>query len=147
MPKPITPLVGSDVFVLDEKERLLLIRRADNDLWALPGGCNDLGETPAACAVRECREESGLEVELISLMGVWSSTSYEYVHYPWKENEFCHLMFEAKVIGGEIKISEETKEVAWFSQDDLPALSDGHEIRIQYGFDAKRNPDLPVYFE
>ena len=147
MPKPITPLVGCDVFVLDEVQRILLIQRADNGLWALPGGCNDIGETPAACAIRECREESGLEVKLIRLMGVWSSTCYEYVHYPWKENEFCHLMFEAEVVGGKPEASDETTRVGWFAQEQIPALSDGHEIRIQYGFESIRSPNLPVYFE
>lgn len=64
MPKPITPLVGADTFVVNERGEVCLIKRADNGLWALPGGCQDLGETPEHCAVREFREETGLEVRV-----------------------------------------------------------------------------------
>jgi 8-oxo-dGTP pyrophosphatase MutT (NUDIX family) len=43
-------MVGSDVFIVNEDRKVLLIQRADNKLWALPGGCHDLGETPKKCA-------------------------------------------------------------------------------------------------
>jgi ADP-ribose pyrophosphatase YjhB (NUDIX family) len=139
MSKPLTPLVGCDAFVLDDQERVLLVQRADNGLWAMPGGCHDLGETPAACAVRECREESGYDIELLRLLGTWSSNCYEYVNYLWKDNEFCHLIFEAKIIGGTPKISDETTKIDWFAQSYLPQLSDGHEVRIEFAFQAHRN--------
>jgi ADP-ribose pyrophosphatase YjhB (NUDIX family) len=147
MPKPVTPLVGCDVFILNENSKLLLVQRSDNKLWALPGGCQDLGETPAQCAIRECFEETGLKIELEKLMGVWSSQCYEYVHYPWKENEFTHLMYSAKVIGGSLRISNETLKVGWFSKEDIPELSDGHSIRITYGYKFLSNPQESVYYE
>lgn len=68
MAKPVTPLVGCDVFVLNQKSEVLLIQRADNGRWALPGGCHDLGETAQLCAERECREESGYEVKVTDLL-------------------------------------------------------------------------------
>lgn len=147
MPKPITPLVGCDVFVLNERSEVLLIQRADNGLWALPGGCHDLGETPQECAERECLEESGYKVKVTDLLGVFSSNRYEYVHYPWKENKFCHLLFRAKLIGGEVRISDESTKVGWFAESALPKFSDGHEVRVRFGFEAKRNPDAKPYFE
>jgi ADP-ribose pyrophosphatase YjhB (NUDIX family) len=147
MPKPITPLVGCDVFVLNQRSEVLLIQRADNGLWALPGGCHDLGETPQKCAERECREESGYEVEVTDLLGVWSSNRYAYVHYPWKENEFCHLFFRAKLKGGEMKTSNESTKVGWFLESDLPDFSDGHETRVRFGFEASRNINFKPYFE
>ena len=147
MGKPVTPLVGADVFIQNEKGEVLLIRRSDNGLWATPGGCQDLGETPKQCAIRECKEESGFDIEIESLLGVYSSSCYEYVHYPYKDNEFCHLLFRARIIGGEEKISDETTEIGWFSEDELPELSDGHGIRIARGFKASKAPDLLAYFE
>jgi len=69
MPKPVTPLVGCDAFVLNEQKQVLLIKRVDSDLWALPGGFHDLGETPAKCAARECLEETGYNIEVIRLLG------------------------------------------------------------------------------
>lgn len=78
MPKPITPLVGTDTFVINEKSELCLIKRADNGLWALPGGCQELNETSAECARREYFEETGLIIEITKLLGVFSSLKYEY---------------------------------------------------------------------
>lgn len=147
MPKPITPFVGCDVFVLNEKSEVLLIQRADNGLWALPGGCHDLGETPKQCAERECFEESGYVVKVTQLLGVFSSNCYEYINYPWKENEFCHLLFNAIVIGGNSKTSSESTKVGWFLESELPELSDGHKIRVLWAFESSRNLNLKPYFE
>lgn len=147
MPAPITPLVGCDVFILNSENKLLLIQRADNGLWALPGGCHDLGETPKQCAERECFEETGYKVTCTDLIGVYSSNCYEYVHYPWKENEFTHLFFLAKLDGGVKTTSSETTDVSWFDENELPHLSDGHGIRIKDGWNFISNKDFRPYFE
>lgn len=147
MPRPITPFVGCDVFAVDAQFRVLLVRRRDNDLWALPGGCQDLGETPAECARRECREETGFEMVVTRLLGVYSSRRYEYVHYPWKDNEFTHLLFAGEIIGGSAASSSETSEVAFFAEDGLPPLSDGHPPRVLAGFRALRESGVAPHFE
>ncbi len=147
MAKPITPLAACDVFVTNEKNEVLLIKRSDNGYWALPGGCHDLGETPAECARRECLEESGYEVQITRLLGVFSSNRYEYLNYPWKENQFCHILFQAKVIGGAPRISQETSEVKWFPENQLPPLTDGHAPRIQVGFRFLHKTNSEAHFE
>lgn len=147
MPKPITPLVGCDIFVLNEKFEVLLIQRADNGLWAMPGGCHDLGETPKECAEREGREETGYIFKATALLGAWSSNRYEYVNYPWKENEFCHLVFRAEIVGGSPALSNETTKIGWFAEANLPKFSDGHETRVRFGFEAARRSNLSPYFE
>ena len=145
--KPVTPLVGCEVFVLNENLEVLLIKRTDNGFWALPGGCHDLGETPKICAVRECKEESGYDIQVTQLLGVYSSNCYQWVNYPWKENQFCHILFRAKIVGGEATTSSESSQIAWFKETNLPPLTDGHITRIRFGFSAEKNPDLPPYFE
>ncbi len=147
MGKPITPMVGCDVFVLNSRGELLLIQRSDTGLWALPGGCQDLGETPRDCAERECLEETGFSVRVTALLGVWSSECYEYVTYPWKENEFCHLMFRADLIGGSARASTESLSVAWFDPARLPRLADGHEARVRYGIATIAQPSIAPHFE
>lgn len=147
MPKPVTPLVGSDVFIPDATGRVLLIRRADNGFWALPGGCQELGETPAECAIRECFEETGLEVRLTRLLGVFSSRRYEYRNYSWKDNDFTHVLFEAAIAAGTPTSTAEASEISWFTEDQLPPLSDGHAPRIAFGFRALRDLSLPPFFE
>lgn len=147
MPRPVTPFVGCDVFVTDDAGRVLLIRRHDDGLWAMPGGCQDLGETPAECACRECLEESGFIVRIERLLGVFSSTCYEYVHYPWKDNEFTHLLFQAVITGGEARTSDESTEIGFFPADGLPPLSDGHLPRLEHAFQCLLDPGRPPYFE
>lgn len=147
MPKPVTPFVGCDVFVLNQQKKVLLVKRSDTNLWALPGGGHDLGETPAKCAIRECFEETGYDIEIIRLLGVFSSNCYEYVYNPWKDNEYCHILFEGRVIGGYKRTSDETLEVGWFSQDEIPPLFDGHESRIRFGFGASTSEKFSPYFE
>ena len=147
MPKPITPLVGIDVFIADASGRVLLIRRRDNGFWALPGGCQDLGETPAEAAVREMKEETGYEVRITHLLGVFSSTRYKYVNYPWKENEFLHVLFAATILGGAQQESAETTGIGYFAETAMPELSDGHGGRIKVGFDAMRAGSFTALFE
>lgn len=147
MGKPVTPLCACDVFVVNEKNEVLLIQRADNGFWALPGGCHDLNETPKKCAIRECKEETGYDVEILNLIGVYSSSCYPYVNYPWKENQFCHLLFHARVRGGSPQLSSETLKIAWFAESQIPALSDGHAPRIQHGFEWIKNQRTAAYFE
>ena len=113
----------------------------------MPGGCQDLGETPAECACRECQEETGLTVRLVRLLGVFSSARYEYIHYPWKDNEFTHVLFQAAIVAGQPSTSTETTEVAFFTQNELPPLSDGHRPRLEYAFRGLADPTLPPFFE
>lgn len=147
MPKPVTPFVGCDVFVLNEKSELLLVRRSDNGYWALPGGCQELDETSKQAAERECFEESGYRVEATALLGVYSSCCYEYVNYPWKDNAFTHILYRAKVLGGSAHTSSETTEIGWFAEGSIPPLSDGMGPRILFGFDCERNPAWRPHFE
>jgi len=147
MAKPITPMVGADSFVVNDRYEVCLIRRSDTNLWALPGGCQNLGETPKQCAEREFFEETGLKIEITELLGVFSSVLYEYVTYKYKENEFCHLLYKGKVTGGEEKTSEESLEIKWFTKSELKEISDGHMSRILFGFDKLANPNIPPHFE
>lgn len=147
MPKPVTPLVACDVFVVNEENHVLLVQRSDNQMWCLPGGCHDLNETPKLCAERECLEESGYQVEVTRLLGVYSSNCYEYVYYPWKDNKFAHLLFAARLVGGNPQLSSETLSIGWFDENALPPLNDGHPERIELGFKFLKNPNTLPYFE
>lgn len=86
-------------------------------------------------------------MRLVRLLGVISSRRYEYVHYPWKENEFCHILVQAVVVVGSPGPSSETSEFAFFSESDLSPLSDGHAPRVALGFRALRDPFLSPFFE
>lgn len=91
-------------------ERVLLAHRRDIDWWNLPGGGMEIGETVEEATCREVREETGLEVQVERLVGVYSK--------PQKQEVV--LTFRCKVIGGELQVTEESRACAFFSPDALP---------------------------
>ncbi|MBK6644840.1 MAG: NUDIX domain-containing protein [Anaerolineales bacterium] len=105
--------------------KILLTQREDFETWILPSGGVEDGESLAQAAIRETREETGLDVELTRLVGVYSRLSnMPPVHA---------VLFAAKPIGGEIQCQEgETIAVQWFDFDKIPSpLSAGHGRRIE----------------
>ena len=114
--KPVTPLVVVDVFIPDSESRVLLIKRTDNGFWCTPGGSQDLGETPEECGVREVLEETGFEIKINRLLGVFSSLKYESVNYPWKGREYLHCFFMGEIIGGLEALPMKQKKLAGFTE-------------------------------
>jgi ADP-ribose pyrophosphatase YjhB (NUDIX family) len=147
MPAPVTPKVGTDTFVLNDRSEVCLIRRTDNQLWALPGGYQNLGETPAGCAAREFHEETGYHIRVTGLLGVYSSLCYQALTRINRGREVTHLLFLGELIGGDACPSDESSEIGWFSKDSLPPLSDGHQIRVLHGFDRIHPSSTGPYFE
>ncbi len=94
--------------------QILLIKREDFEVWCLPGGHVDIGESIAQAALRETREETGLDVELTRLVGIYS--------IPGKNASGSHVvLFAAKPIGGELKWSEdEVLEARYYDPHLLP---------------------------
>src|SRR3954466_7338418 len=90
-----------NVGVLNEKGELLLIRRTDNENWAMPGGAMDIGETIAEAGVRETREETGIDCEIVRLVGVYTNPGHvmEYTSNGEVRQE-CSLVFAARPKGG-----------------------------------------------
>jgi 8-oxo-dGTP diphosphatase len=120
--------------ILDPAGRVLLIRRGDGRGWSLPGGMMEPGEKLAECLVREVQEETGLDVEPLRLVGVYSDPNYTRVTYPNGDRvHFVSAAFECRVIGGELRADgEESLAVGYFSPQALPEpVVCDHEIRIR----------------
>ncbi len=139
------PLAVVDTAVFDATGRLLLIRRADNGLWALPGGACDVGEPPAAGGAREVWEETGYTVAVTHLLGIFDGNAL----VQRTSRHLYHLLFAGQVTGGEATPSHETPEVAWVAPDDLPwdRLSPGHAPRIRHALAWHVDPQTPPYFD
>jgi len=106
--------------VQDGAGRVLLQQRDDpGQPWGLPGGAMELGETVAETAVRETREETGIDVELTDLLGVYSVDLHTYANGDVVQPVV--VMFTAAAIGGALKVDGiETRDVGWFRFDELP---------------------------
>jgi ADP-ribose pyrophosphatase YjhB (NUDIX family) len=128
----LTPAVGAIIF--DEAGRVLLIHRGDGRGWSLPGGLMEPGERLVDCLVREVREETGLEVEPMRLVGVYSDPAYTHVTYPNGDQiQFVSATFECRVVGGLLAADhDESLEVVYFPPDDLPEpIVCDHAFRIR----------------
>jgi ADP-ribose pyrophosphatase YjhB (NUDIX family) len=113
------------VAVIDD-EKILLTKREDFEVWCLPGGGVEEGESLAEGAVREAKEETGLDVRLTRLVGIYSQLG-------GGMHDVHAVLYAAEPVGGELKMQpHETIEVAYFPFDQLPAeLLFGHEKRIR----------------
>jgi ADP-ribose pyrophosphatase YjhB (NUDIX family) len=109
-----------NVAVRNEDGQLLLIRRTDNDNWALPGGAMDCGETMAEAAVRETKEETGIDCELTGLVGIYTDPRHVILYTSNGEvRQECSLVFAARATGGEPTVSSESSEVRWVAPEDV----------------------------
>jgi 8-oxo-dGTP pyrophosphatase MutT (NUDIX family) len=115
--------VGVGVVVWDDRRWVLLERRRDCDLWGLPGGRIEPGESVREAALREVREETGLTVAVQRLVGVYSEPCGRIATYP-DNGDVVHLVdivLEACVISGKLSCSEESLEVRFFDPRNLPS--------------------------
>ncbi|MBE5793412.1 MAG: NUDIX domain-containing protein [Clostridiales bacterium] len=114
-------LMFSGGCLLNEKGQVLLQKRGDSGLWGFPGGAIELGESPEAAAIREVREETGLEVETGSLIGVYTDCQMSYPNGD-QAHSIC-LAYELRQTGGTLGSDDpETEALCWFSLDEKPAL-------------------------
>ena len=104
------------------RQQVLLTRRADNGLWCLPGGAMDPGESAVECCGREVLEETGLVVRVGRLIGVYSSPHRIIEYTDGNRRQGLTLSFEAEPIGGELRTSDETTEVGYFSLEQMKSM-------------------------
>ena len=110
------------------------MRRSDNGCWGLPGGYVERGESVSEAAVREVREETGVEARLGRLVGVYSDPGRQVIAYPdGNRVQAVNLCFEAHAAGqGEPTTPEETLEIGYFPVAELPdPFVPIHRIRIE----------------
>jgi ADP-ribose pyrophosphatase YjhB (NUDIX family) len=109
-----------NVAVVNEHGQLLLIRRSDNDNWALPGGAMDPGESISAAAIRETKEETGIDCEVTGMVGIYTNPRHVILYTSDGEvRQECSVVFSARAIAGEPTPSSESSEVRWVPAADV----------------------------
>jgi len=102
--------IGAFAIILDGDNRVLLCHRCDVDMWNLPGGRVESGETPWEAVVREVREETGFEVTVQQLHGV----------YVKPERDDIVFSFACTIAGGTVTLNDEADQIEWFAHDEMP---------------------------
>ena len=137
-PRPTCPSCGFIVFLdpkvavvvlVSDGDRLLFVRRgAEPQIgkWCFPGGYVDRGEQVEAAARREVREETGLEVEISGLIGVYSLPS----------NPVIVIAYSGEARSGKLVPGTDAEDAGWFEVDDLPELAFPHNVKIIEDWEA-----------
>ena len=126
--------LGCSAAIFDERrEKLLLTRRTDNGQWCLPGGRVEAGESVSEACVREVWEETGLQVRIKHLTGVYSDPNKLVIYPDGNKAHIVALSFEAEIVGGKPGLSDETTEWGYFSLEEITnmELLGGHLDRIR----------------
>lgn len=143
-----TPFAVGDAAIIDDAGRILLVQRADNRRWAMPGGALEVGETPAAGVEREVLEETGVRCSAVALVGIHDSrlcATQSLFH-------LYHMLFLCRVIDatglGHGSHRHEVLAVRWFDQAELAALDldPGHATRVPEAYRV-RSDRGPAYFD
>jgi 8-oxo-dGTP pyrophosphatase MutT (NUDIX family) len=141
-PTPNSIVVAVTAFVQDDAGRILMIRRTDNDLYAIPGGAQDAGETITQTVIREVEEETGITVEVTGLIGIYSDPGHVIAFSDGEVRQEFSICFRARPIGGELCTSFESKEVLWAALENLEKLNIHPSIwvRIRHGLEHRTQP-------
>jgi ADP-ribose pyrophosphatase YjhB (NUDIX family) len=130
-PKANSLVPSVNVVVVNDAGEVLMIRRSDNDNWAVPGGAIDLGESMVHAAVRETQEETGIECEITGLVGIYTDPKHVLLYTSNGEvrQEFS-ILLTAVATGGQPTPSSESSEVRWVPREDLAGYQVDPTIRL-----------------
>jgi 8-oxo-dGTP pyrophosphatase MutT (NUDIX family) len=112
---------GTAVVVFNSSGEVLLQERADGGFWGLPGGWVDVGESVEQCAVRETLEETGIDIRVVRLIGVYSDPKNSIMSYPdGRVVQTVTCAFECGRVSGQLSVSSESTDVGYFPVGSLP---------------------------
>lgn len=125
--------IGAAAIIVNEKNEVLLNHRTDFDLWDLPWWCVEPWETPRDAVIREVKEETGLDVQIKELLGIYSKT----------DEDALTFQFIVEIIGWATTVSDEASEIVFFDKDALPKNTlPKHIERIKDYFSDSKRPIL-----
>lgn len=139
----VTPKVAVAAVVGNDRGELLLTQRADSGIWLYPVGWADVGYSPAEVAIKEVYEETGIEVEPVSLIAVLDGLRLGFARLP-----LYSLLFHCRMLGGELRGHPlETRQVGFFARDALPQPLAGQHRWADLAFRAIDGETFPSDFD
>jgi ADP-ribose pyrophosphatase YjhB (NUDIX family) len=139
----VTPKVAVGAVVGNDKGEILLVQRADSGVWLYPTGWADIGYSASEVAVKEVKEETGIDVVPERLIAILDGLRLNFTRIP-----LYSLVFQCRMTGGELKAHPlETRDVGWFAEDALPTPLAGIERWGPNAFAAIRGETVDVAFD
>ncbi|MFB8003124.1 NUDIX domain-containing protein [Nocardia sp. NPDC056000] len=117
--------------MVDDSGRVLMQRRGDSGNWSLPGGIMEVGETLEECVVRETREETGLDIEITGLLGIYTDPAHVIEYADGEVRQEFAVVYYGRVIGGDIQVSHESTAVRFLSLEELDGLPVHPTVRLR----------------
>ena len=130
-PKPNSLVVAASAVVTDDSGRVLLQRRTDNGLWSLPGGGMEMDDSLPGTAVREVKEETGLDVEITGLVGTFTDPRHVIAYSDGEVRRQFNICFTARIVGGRLAMSDESTDLRFVAPEELSALPMHHTQRLR----------------
>ena len=134
----ITPKVGADAAIFSPSGEVLLMKRVDSGLWCLPCGWVEPNERPIEAVIREVREETGLEIEVEQLVGVFTRMPSAR-NGPHTMIAVVHL---CDVVGGELTLSHEGTDLRYWPIDEVQDWHADHERYARAAYTVWRSEHL-----
>lgn len=141
-PRANTIKVAVSALVRNERGQILMIHRTDNDKYSIPGGGMEVGETPAQAVVREVEEETGIDVTVTGMVGVFSNPEHVIAYDDGEVRQEFSICFTADPVGGQLRTSTESKAVEWLALNDLETrdIHPSIMLRIRHGLEGPAEP-------
>lgn len=139
----VTPKVAVGAVVYNERREVLLVQRADSGIWLYPTGWADVGYSASEIAVKEVREETGIECEPVKLIALLDGLRLGFTTVP-----LYSLVFLCRATGGHLAAHPlETSDVGWFAEDQLPEPLAGADQWRDHAFRAIDGEDVGVLYD
>lgn len=139
----VTPKVAIGAVVGNDRGEILLVQRADSGFWLYPTGWADVGYSASEIAVKEVREETGIDIEVERLIALFDGLRLGFTRTP-----LYSLVFHCRAVGGSLAAHPlECADVGWFGQDELPSPLAGYGLWGERAFAAIRGEPLDVAFD
>ena len=134
-------ILNAATTIIEKDGKILFQRRTDNGKWGLIGGLMEINETFQETALREVREETGLEVRLDSFLGIFHNHNMV-----WSSGDQAHVVtafFTASIVSGTPRIDEESYELRFFSREEMPEpYAEDHRAALEVYYAGVRYPIL-----
>ena len=143
VPGYVTPKCTVGAIVGNDAGEILLVQRADSNIWLYPTGWADVGYSPAEVAVKEVWEETGIETEVVQMLGVLDGMRLGFTRIP-----LYSIVFHLRATGGELTPHPlECADVGFFAEGELPEPMFGAERWGPQAFSAIRGENVSVMFD